>query len=125
MGSTEEQMQYLNDIHIDHVSYILVLFSAAFMLFLCKCLVTNGAIPLVIILTMIVVNVLIYIYYANTNKETIKLDPESHRPLANGRLNGDVIHGADEYELHGLASDDEENDEEQELLKEQIRGRDQ
>ena len=36
MGATEEQMQVLNDAHVTHVSYVLILYSLAFLLFLCK-----------------------------------------------------------------------------------------
>lgn len=36
MGATEEQMQLLHDAGITHVSYILILYSIAFVLFLCK-----------------------------------------------------------------------------------------
>lgn len=36
MGATEEQMKLLSDAHVDHVSYILILYSIAFILFLCK-----------------------------------------------------------------------------------------
>lgn len=36
MGATEEQMQLLEDSGITHVSYILILFSIAFILFLCE-----------------------------------------------------------------------------------------
>jgi hypothetical protein len=36
MGATEEQMQILHDANVTHVSYILILFSVAFLLFLCK-----------------------------------------------------------------------------------------
>lgn len=36
MGATEEQMQILHDAHVTHVSYSLILFSMAFLLFLCK-----------------------------------------------------------------------------------------
>jgi hypothetical protein len=35
MGATEEQMQLLNDANVDHVSYLLGLYSVAFLLFLC------------------------------------------------------------------------------------------
>lgn len=35
MGATEEQMQLLNDAGIMHVSYVLILYSIAFILFLC------------------------------------------------------------------------------------------
>lgn len=36
MGATEEQMAMLATAHVTHVSYILILFSLAFLLFLCK-----------------------------------------------------------------------------------------
>jgi hypothetical protein len=36
MGATEEQMQVLSDAGVTHVSYILLLYSLAFLLFLCK-----------------------------------------------------------------------------------------
>lgn len=36
MGATEEQMIFLADHHITHVAYILILFSCAFVLFLCE-----------------------------------------------------------------------------------------
>lgn len=36
MGATEEQMQILADAHITHVSYVFILYSLAFLLFLCK-----------------------------------------------------------------------------------------
>jgi len=36
MGATEEQMQLLSDAHVTHVSYVLILLSIAFSLFLCR-----------------------------------------------------------------------------------------
>jgi hypothetical protein len=36
MGATEEQMKLLSDANVTHVSYVLILYSIAFMLFLCK-----------------------------------------------------------------------------------------
>lgn len=36
MGATEEQMQTLSDAGVTHVSYILILYSISFLLFLCK-----------------------------------------------------------------------------------------
>ena len=35
MGATEEQMQLLSDAHVTHVTYVLILYSIAFLLFLC------------------------------------------------------------------------------------------
>lgn len=36
MGATEEQMALLSSKHVTHVSYILLIFSVSFLLFLCK-----------------------------------------------------------------------------------------
>jgi len=36
MGATEEQMLLLSNAGVTHVSYILILYSIAFLLFLCK-----------------------------------------------------------------------------------------
>jgi len=36
MGATEEQMVLLSAAGVTHVSYILILYSVAFLLFLCK-----------------------------------------------------------------------------------------
>lgn len=36
MGATEEQMQLLHDASVTHVTYVLILFSVAFLMFLCK-----------------------------------------------------------------------------------------
>lgn len=36
MGATEEQMALLATAQVSHVSYILILYSVAFVLFLCK-----------------------------------------------------------------------------------------
>ena len=36
MGATEEQMQLLDSSGVDHVSYVLMLYSIAFLLYLCK-----------------------------------------------------------------------------------------
>jgi hypothetical protein len=36
MGATEEQMALLDQSGIDHVSYLLILYSIAFLLYLCK-----------------------------------------------------------------------------------------
>jgi hypothetical protein len=35
MGATEEQMQLLEDAGVTHVAYVLILYSIAFILFLC------------------------------------------------------------------------------------------
>jgi hypothetical protein len=42
MGATEEQMGLLNANGVDHVSYILILYSFAFLMFLCKFLILDS-----------------------------------------------------------------------------------
>lgn len=37
MGATEEQMAVLSEANVTHVSYVLILYSISFLLFLCKC----------------------------------------------------------------------------------------
>lgn len=106
MGATEEQMEILDHAGVDHVSYVLILYSIAFLLYL-------------------FVNMLLYLYGVN-EMATQKPDPER----ANGdvRMNGSAhaqnqrLRDAEEFELHGLASDSEdEGDESQRLMKEERR----
>ncbi|KAF2026679.1 hypothetical protein EK21DRAFT_73678 [Setomelanomma holmii] len=98
MGATEEQMQLLHDAHITHVSYVLILFSVAFLLFL-------------------FVNMLLHLYAVSTWSQISKSDTEA--PRTNGLLNGHVdghtrpdrrVRDAEEFELGGLDSDDEDED---------------
>lgn len=119
MGATEEQMALLASNNVTHVSYILILYSIAFLLFLCKLLKLpflrscRGAniCP--------VVNMLLSLYSAykdpNAVAKTIKLHDEE-RPRTNG-MNGHarIPNNADsqaadaqEFELEGLDSDDDE-----------------
>lgn len=107
MGATEEQMQILDSAGVDHVSYILILYSIAFLLYL-------------------FVNMLLYLYAVNEMPAQPKPDPER----ANGHLgvNGSTnaqnqrLRDAEEFELHGLGSDSEdEGDESQRLMKEERR----
>ncbi|KAK6075450.1 integral membrane protein [Seiridium cupressi] len=89
MGATEEQMAFVAASSMDHVSYILILYSLAFLVFL---------------FTMI----LVHLYDRNA-------DPaEPSKLTANGRLgprlNGHVpVRDAQEFELEGLMSDDEDD----------------
>ncbi|CAK1366012.1 hypothetical protein CB0940_09545 [Cercospora beticola] len=97
MGATEEQMALLASNNVTHVSYILILYSIAFLLFL-------------------FVNMLISLYsaYKDPNASTaIKLDDEE-RPRANGHAripNAADRQAADaeEFELEGLMSDDDDD----------------
>ncbi|KAE8388347.1 hypothetical protein BDV23DRAFT_112617 [Aspergillus alliaceus] len=108
MGATEEQMQLLHDAGITHVSYILILYSIAFILFL-------------------FVNILLHIYAVHAWPESAKASParssgeeeaSQDRSRANGgfinnhaRSNSESqhIHDAEAYELEGLISDEEDD----------------
>lgn len=93
MGATEEQMQLISDAGITHVSYVLVLYSFAFIVFL-------------------FVNMLLHIYAVNSSPAVPPKDIEvSERP---SRMNGNArvtdsrqIRDAEEFELEGLMSDDD------------------
>jgi len=118
MGATEEQMALLSAAEVTHVSYILILYSIAFLLFLCKstqkpsptrlrtlsCLA--GSLALIFLkflqtyanMMTTVVNMLLrlYTYYAFPPNSTLAgnpADPEA-RPLVNGRANGSAMHPA-------------------------------
>jgi hypothetical protein len=112
MGATEEQMSLLNNAHVDHVSYVLILYSLAFLLFLCKSTYTLS----ISLLTHVVVNILLHIYAVNSEPASIKLDAEYQG--INGHANGRIVRDAEEFELHGLADDDDDLNEEEGLLKE-------
>ncbi|KAI9374169.1 hypothetical protein BJX61DRAFT_342687 [Aspergillus egyptiacus] len=112
MGATEEQMQLLEDAGITHVSYVLILYSIAFILFL-------------------FVNILLHIYavhawpestIAPNHSTSSSIDgagadagPSSHQPRS-ARMNGHVrspsearhIQDAEAFELQGLISDEED-----------------
>ncbi|RJE26019.1 integral membrane protein [Aspergillus sclerotialis] len=103
MGATEEQMQLLHDAGITHVSYILILYSIAFILFL-------------------FVNVLLHIYAVHAWPESANpqasrnYDEDGQRPkngqtAMNGRARSaseaQHIHDAEAFELQGLISDEE------------------
>lgn len=93
MGATEEQMQLVSDANITHVSYILVIYSFAFLMFL-------------------LTNMLIHLYSVNTAPPVPAKDVE--RPPRLPRMNGHTratdsvqIRDAEEFELAGLMSDEE------------------
>ncbi|KAK1140265.1 hypothetical protein N8T08_010562 [Aspergillus melleus] len=110
MGATEEQMQLLNDAGITHVSYVLILYSIAFILFL-------------------FVNVLLHIYAVHAWPESAKVsryteDDESEgqgssrskanrsQPNGHARSHSETqrIQDAEAFELQGLISDEEDED---------------
>lgn len=107
MGATEEQMAYLSSIHLTHVSYILLLFSVAFVLFL-------------------FVNVLLHIYATYTwpieqKQGAVQLPkrggvngnaPNGRAAHPNGSANinraeREQLRDAAEFELDALISEDE------------------
>ncbi|KAK3169409.1 hypothetical protein OEA41_008792 [Lepraria neglecta] len=95
MGATEEQMALLATAHVSHVSYILLLYSISFLLFLFVSMVLH-----------------LYASYA------WPLDAQS-KSLANGGLKDHVhagqvdrrVRDAEEFELEGLMSEDEVSEE--------------
>jgi hypothetical protein len=93
MGATEEQMQLISDAGITHVSYILVLYSFAFLMFL-------------------LTSMLIHLYSVNSNPPVPPKDVEGTERLP--RVNGHSratdsrqIRDAEEFELAGLMSEDD------------------
>ncbi|KAL6702700.1 hypothetical protein ACN47E_001024 [Coniothyrium glycines] len=100
MGATEEQMQLLSDANVTHVSYVLILVSVAFLLFL-------------------FVNMLIHLYAVHAWSEDGKADAEDLRANghADAQLNGYArvdhrVRDAQEFELDGIISDDDDDDDE-------------
>jgi hypothetical protein len=98
MGATEEQMQLLSDANVTHVSYILILFSIAFLLFL-------------------FVNMLVHLYAVHVWGMTSKTDAEAPRanglPNGHARPNRQLARDAEEFELEGLISEDEDDEDAQ------------
>ncbi|KAH1655352.1 hypothetical protein KXX16_007720 [Aspergillus fumigatus] len=105
MGATEEQMQLLHDAGITHVSYVLILYSIAFILFL-------------------FVNILLHIYavhaWPNSAKPSVHsrssstTDPVQDSTYINGHARSasetQQVHDAEAFELQGLISDEEDED---------------
>lgn len=86
MGATEEQMALIAGSSMDHVAYILILFSLAFLLFL-------------------FVMVLIHVYDRGANPAA--------KPAVNGHARGGEeaqLRDANEFELDGLVSDEEDEE---------------
>jgi hypothetical protein len=87
MGATEEQMALVANSGMDHVAYILILYSFAALLFL-------------------FVNMLIHLYDRNMPGDSSK-DAPNGRVRANGTAERQ-LRDAEEFELEGLMSDDDE-----------------
>lgn len=83
MGATEEQMALVAESSMDHVSYILILYSCAFLMFLFA-------------------NMLIHLYDRNmAPKEEVHV-------YALGGRDDEALRDAEEFELDGLVSDGED-----------------
>ncbi len=98
MGATEEQMALLVTAHVSHVSYILILYSISFLLFL-------------------FVSMLLHLYATYA----WPIDASKSKPVANGGIaNGHIpghsldrrVMDAEEFELEGLMSEDEDGKDE-------------
>lgn len=116
MGATEEQMALLSSNNVTHVSYILILYSIAFLMFLCKycrSLCTPYVVPFADI--FLDVNMLLRLYssYKDPNAATKSITlHDVERPRTNGVIGlpvaGDrAAVDAQDFELEGLISDDE------------------
>lgn len=124
MGATEEQMQLLSDAGVDHISYLLMLYSIAFLLYLCKSHRLESACYLANLNT--VVNMLLYLYAVNSEPASIKLDPEhghQNGHLTNGHVHPthERVRDAEEFELEGLTSEDEDAADSEPLVKKEER----
>jgi hypothetical protein len=104
MGATEEQMATIAASGLDHVAYILILYSIAFIMFL-------------------FVNVLIHVYDRTANAVTTPLSTTNmngHVRSAGAHSEGVQLRDAEEFELDGLMSDeDEERAAQRKLLPEE------
>jgi hypothetical protein len=91
MGATEEQMHLVASAGIDHVAYILILYSLAFLMFL-------------------FVLMLIHLYDANANAPA-KATANGHARYSTVRRPEDAqLRDAEEFELDGLMTDDEDEE---------------
>lgn len=88
MGATEEQMNLIAHSGIDGVSYVLILYSLAFMVFLFS-------------------NMLIHLYDRLANPVANKGYSNGHIRLNERNAEEGRVREAEEFELEGLTSDDE------------------
>ena len=91
MGATEEQMDFVSHSGMDHVAYILILFSLAFLLFLFA-------------------NMLITLYDRTANAPALAKNTANGRARSSAATQEDTrLRDANEFEL-GLLSDDEDEE---------------
>ena len=97
MGATEEQMNLVASSPMDGVSYILILYSLAFMVFLFS-------------------NMLIHLYDRLAPQENAKEYGNGHIRLNSRSMEDGRLRDAEEFELDGLSSEDE-GDESRRMLR--------
>ena len=99
MGATEEQMAILSDLHVTHVTYILLLYSIAFLLYLFVSL----------LLRLYANHVWPVINSKNVNRKKEDAIESGGAGASNGSFSEADVHmrDADEFELEGLMSEDE------------------
>lgn len=105
MGATEEQMLLVNASGIDHVAYVLMLYSLAFLVFLFT-------------------NVLVHIYDRSVNLNGHKKGINGHALGSNGHALAPAqerrLRDAEEFELDDMMSDEDEDEaQRRKLLKEE------
>lgn len=104
MSANEEQLALVDSAGIDHVSYLLVLYSLAFLLYLCMStptLPSRRRVSNSSAVTMVLVGIFMS-----------SVEPPK-QPIAATTANGHVdrrVHDAEEFELEGLISDEEEDE---------------
>ncbi|KAI5854783.1 hypothetical protein BZA05DRAFT_392551 [Tricharina praecox] len=91
MSATEEQLALIDSVGIDHVSYLLVLYSLAFLLYL-------------------LVQVLLHIFVANAPEAKPAYNPISLENGHSREAEEQRARETDEFELAGLITDDEDAD---------------
>jgi hypothetical protein len=93
MSATEEQLAMISSAEIDHVSYLLVLYSVAFLLYLFT-------------------QILIHIFVVNKGEKASPYVPITTNGIDRARsLDEQRAREVDEFELEGLVSDDESDTE--------------
>lgn len=88
MGATAEQMELIDASSMDHVSYILVLLSVACIVFLFT-------------------NMLVHLYDRLANGHAGKEGNHAQGYMDENSIESGLIRAAEDFELHGLVSDDE------------------
>jgi len=92
LGATEEQMLLLSRADVSHVSYILILYSIAFLLFLFVCMLLH-----------------LYAAHAWPVESKTSRAGGANGVMANGHpVDARRVRDAEEFELEGLMSEDED-----------------